>query len=434
MSTVEQLGCEMDGGQSLHCLLDRLIAAEAAHRELLRRSLDACSTGDTAALYVDLQQMRTQSRVRNGFLSTARGLAEDLVDEVRRLTSVAAGLRSVRDAAAGPAARAADRADFVSLVVASSAATVAAPVACSRWQPVAASGYESPRGDADDSESSSGALLATAADAGRREPEAVASAATSSFAASSFARSAAEWSVPAAALQRQSPTVAAATVSAAVANPAGGATISPAASAAFASSTAAAAASVASAPTLTGSDVPLKGKAALSSLPATPAQSTAGVRAAGAAEAVLVSAPAAAGAGRGAAATASAAVDMAAAEERLFEAMLGVRLEISQSRDVPGDPRVIASDGVLKQMVKRRPSTVESMANIKGITQQSLRYADALLAGLREQCAALGLQLEPDGPATSLAAAAINFSTGTALPTSPAALAATASATTTLKP
>ncbi|MCH2162897.1 MAG: HRDC domain-containing protein, partial [Phycisphaerales bacterium] len=74
----------------------------------------------------------------------------------------------------------------------------------------------------------------------------------------------------------------------------------------------------------------------------------------------------------------------------LFDALRNLRRELAAERAVPA--YVIASDAVLRELARTRPSTVEAMGSIRGIGRKKiLELGPRLLAFLDEWCPANGL-------------------------------------------
>ena len=78
------------------------------------------------------------------------------------------------------------------------------------------------------------------------------------------------------------------------------------------------------------------------------------------------------------------------ADRSLFDALRNLRRELAAERTVPA--YVIASDAVLRELARSRPSTIEAMGSIRGIGRKKmLELGPRLLAFLDEWCPANGL-------------------------------------------
>ena len=78
------------------------------------------------------------------------------------------------------------------------------------------------------------------------------------------------------------------------------------------------------------------------------------------------------------------------ADRSLFDALRNLRRKLAAERTVPA--YVIASDAVLRELARSRPSTIEAMGSIRGIGRKKmLELGPRLLAFLDEWCPANGL-------------------------------------------
>jgi ATP-dependent DNA helicase RecQ len=96
---------------------------------------------------------------------------------------------------------------------------------------------------------------------------------------------------------------------------------------------------------------------------------------------------------------------LAGAEQELFERLRQVRRQIAEARDVP--PFVVLGDAALEEICRVRPGSLETLATIRGIGQAKLeQFGSDLLAGVRCEAAALGLDLDARPGSRAIAQAA----------------------------
>ena len=87
-------------------------------------------------------------------------------------------------------------------------------------------------------------------------------------------------------------------------------------------------------------------------------------------------------------------------DQRLFDALRALRLEISRTAGIP--PYVVFHDSVLRDMVARRPLTEAELGNVSGIGQSKLaRYGAAFLAVVRRHAGAETQHTPPPADATT---------------------------------
>ncbi|HMC89909.1 MAG TPA: DNA helicase RecQ [Gemmataceae bacterium] len=99
-------------------------------------------------------------------------------------------------------------------------------------------------------------------------------------------------------------------------------------------------------------------------------------------------------------------------DQELFEALRGLRLQVAEERRLPA--YIIFHDGVLRQLARVRPSSLERMRLVSGIGDAKLKdLGPRVLAVIDEHCRARGLAR--DTPAAALSASPV---TATARPPS----------------
>lgn len=88
---------------------------------------------------------------------------------------------------------------------------------------------------------------------------------------------------------------------------------------------------------------------------------------------------------------------LSADEAGLFEALRKLRRELADSMAVP--PYVVFSDATLVGIVRRRPSTAESLLCVPGVGQKKIeQFGEIFLAAVRDYCAAKSLTFDVAAP------------------------------------
>jgi ATP-dependent DNA helicase RecQ len=82
-------------------------------------------------------------------------------------------------------------------------------------------------------------------------------------------------------------------------------------------------------------------------------------------------------------------------DKGLFEALRRLRTAMARDKGVPA--YVVFGDAALRDMARRRPSSIERFLDVKGVGQQKRRqYGNVVLAAIRDYCQAHSLQMDVD--------------------------------------
>lgn len=91
----------------------------------------------------------------------------------------------------------------------------------------------------------------------------------------------------------------------------------------------------------------------------------------------------------------------------LFEKLRKLRLELASERGVP--PYVVFSDATLREMARRRPSSLAALVDVKGVGEKKRDdYGHAFVEAIVEHCTAAGVPTDQADSASSDPAAAAN--------------------------
>ncbi len=87
-------------------------------------------------------------------------------------------------------------------------------------------------------------------------------------------------------------------------------------------------------------------------------------------------------------------------DRQLFEDLRKLRSELAAELSVPA--YVVFGDASLRDMARRRPSTIEAFGQTHGVGQKKLReYGDAFLEAIREYCSTNGVATDLEGEASA---------------------------------
>jgi len=80
-------------------------------------------------------------------------------------------------------------------------------------------------------------------------------------------------------------------------------------------------------------------------------------------------------------------------DKGLFEALRRLRTAMARDKGVPA--YVVFGDAALRDMARRRPSSLERFLEVKGVGQQKRRqYGKVVLAAIRDYCLANSLEMD----------------------------------------
>ncbi len=79
----------------------------------------------------------------------------------------------------------------------------------------------------------------------------------------------------------------------------------------------------------------------------------------------------------------------------VFDALRALRRELAEEKKVPA--YIVFGDAALRDMARRRPSTIEGFLEVNGVGETKARqYGEAFLAAIREVCRSRSLELDVD--------------------------------------